>query len=221
VARSTGELWPLHDLLQSLRSLAASWHLGPDHGCAGRRSRCGWADDRYLYRARAPARRPASRATDGNIWTAREAVLRARFTPSWTPTACRRSSTLRPARLMTIGFAQHARPGCIQKQFYLQTVAMMRTGSGRPPTGKERGLTFRRNAIARSQSASALTCIERETWLSDSSTRSSSVGGLPLATTNSQPTTLPSSSSHQSGPGYGLRNPRPNPAGARGSRRSG
>ena len=31
------QLWPLHDLLQSLRSLAAGWRLGPDHGCARRR----------------------------------------------------------------------------------------------------------------------------------------------------------------------------------------
>jgi transposase len=31
-------LWPPHHLLQSLRPLAAGWRLGPDHGCAGRRS---------------------------------------------------------------------------------------------------------------------------------------------------------------------------------------
>ena len=29
---------PPHHLLQSLRSVAAGWRLGPDHGCAGRRS---------------------------------------------------------------------------------------------------------------------------------------------------------------------------------------
>ena len=29
---------PRHHLLQSLRSVAAGWRLGPDHGCAGRRS---------------------------------------------------------------------------------------------------------------------------------------------------------------------------------------
>ncbi len=32
MARSTGELWTLHDLLQSLRSLASGGHLEPDHG---------------------------------------------------------------------------------------------------------------------------------------------------------------------------------------------
>ena len=31
-------LWSPHHLLQSLRSVAAGWRLGPDHGCAGRRS---------------------------------------------------------------------------------------------------------------------------------------------------------------------------------------
>jgi transposase len=29
---------PLHDLLQSVRALAEGRDLGPDHGCAGRRS---------------------------------------------------------------------------------------------------------------------------------------------------------------------------------------
>jgi hypothetical protein len=37
---------PIHDLLQSLRALATGWHLGPDHGSAGRRSCRGGADDR-------------------------------------------------------------------------------------------------------------------------------------------------------------------------------
>ena len=30
------QLRPPYHLLQSLRSLAAGWRLGPDHGCAGR-----------------------------------------------------------------------------------------------------------------------------------------------------------------------------------------
>src|SRR5208337_4686553 len=38
MAGSAGDLWAIHDLLQSLRSLAAGWHLGPDHESAGRRS---------------------------------------------------------------------------------------------------------------------------------------------------------------------------------------
>jgi hypothetical protein len=43
--RPARELWAIHDLLQSLRSLAAGWHLGPDHGSAGRRPRWRGADD--------------------------------------------------------------------------------------------------------------------------------------------------------------------------------
>ena len=36
--RDLPETYGPHHLLQSLRSLAAGWRLGPDHGCAGRRS---------------------------------------------------------------------------------------------------------------------------------------------------------------------------------------
>jgi hypothetical protein len=53
-------------------------------------------------------------------------------------------------------------------------------------------LTFRRNEIARSQSASALICTERATWSSGSSTRSSNVGASQRATISLPPTTLPS-----------------------------
>ena len=56
LARPAGVLWSPHHLLQSPCPLAAGWCLGPDHGCAGRRSRRGRADDRYLDHARAPAR---------------------------------------------------------------------------------------------------------------------------------------------------------------------
>jgi hypothetical protein len=38
-------------MLQSLRSLAEGWRLGPDHGCTDRSSRCRSADDRYICRA--------------------------------------------------------------------------------------------------------------------------------------------------------------------------
>jgi transposase len=38
LARHARDLWSPHHLLQSLRSVAAGWRLGPDHGCAGRRS---------------------------------------------------------------------------------------------------------------------------------------------------------------------------------------
>jgi transposase len=35
-ARPAGELRSPDHLLQSLRSVAAGWRLGPDHGCPGR-----------------------------------------------------------------------------------------------------------------------------------------------------------------------------------------
>jgi hypothetical protein len=38
MARSAGDLWPLYDLLQSLRSLGKSWCLEPDYGRTGRDS---------------------------------------------------------------------------------------------------------------------------------------------------------------------------------------
>jgi hypothetical protein len=38
VARPARDLWSPHHLLQSLRAVATGWRLGPDHGCAGRRS---------------------------------------------------------------------------------------------------------------------------------------------------------------------------------------
>jgi transposase len=41
VARSARELRTSYDLLQSLRSLATGWHLGPDHEWLGDGSRCG------------------------------------------------------------------------------------------------------------------------------------------------------------------------------------
>ena len=56
MARPARDLWPPYHLLESLRSLAAGWRLGPDHRCTCRRPRCGRADDRYLGRAGAPAR---------------------------------------------------------------------------------------------------------------------------------------------------------------------
>jgi transposase len=63
--------------------------------------------------------------------------------------------------------------------------------------------------IARIRSASALTSTELVTWSSGSSTRSSIVGVSPPVTTSSQPTTLPSSSSHPSEFGCALMSSRP------------
>jgi len=55
----------------------------------------------------------------------------------------------------------------------------------------------------------APTCIARAISSNGSSTRSSSVGVSPPATTNSQPTISPSSSSQLSASGYVLMSPRP------------
>ena len=57
--------------------------------------------------------------------------------------------------------------------------------------------------------ASAHIYTVRVTWSNGSSIRSSSVGGSRRATTNSRPTTWPSSSSHQYGCGCALMSPRP------------
>jgi transposase len=71
------------------------------------------------------------------------------------------------------------------------------------------GPTFRRDAIATNRPASVPTSTVPATWLSGSSTRSSNVVGSRHATTNSPPTTLPSSSLHRSGYGCALMSPRP------------
>jgi hypothetical protein len=92
-----------------------------------------------------------------------------------------------------------------------QIEATMLTGSGRSPVRKARGRTSRRNAIAKIRSASARTCTEHVTWSSGSSTRSSSVGALQLATTSSRPTTLLSSSLLPFEFGYAFMSPRPRP----------
>src|SRR5262249_12984810 len=77
-----------------------------------------------------------------------------------------------------------------------------------PPRGAF-GQTFRRDAIATNRSASVPISTVPATWLSGSSTRSSSVVGSQLATTSLRPTTLPSSTLHQSGYGCALMSPRP------------
>ena len=64
------------------------------------------------------------------------------------------------------------------------------------------------NAIAKTRFALAPICIARAISSNGSSTRSSNVGVSRPATTNSQPTTLPSSSSHQSAFGCALMSPR-------------
>jgi transposase len=49
---------------------------------------------------------PVSRTTIIKIWVAREGALRARFTRSWTPTACQSVLPSRPVRHTTIGCAR-------------------------------------------------------------------------------------------------------------------
>jgi transposase len=72
-----------------------------------------------------------------------------------------------------------------------------------------RGKTSRRNGTGRSRSVLAVTSIAPTIWLSGSSIRSSSVGGLQLATISWQQTTSPSSSLRQFGYGCALMSPRP------------
>jgi transposase len=52
---------------------------------------------------------------------------------------------------------------CFNKRCYSRIVDTTRTGSGSLPSSKEHGRTFRRNEIAKTQSASARICIVRGT----------------------------------------------------------
>ena len=74
---------------------------------------------------------------------------------------------------------------------------------------KVRWPTFRRDAIAPSQSASARISIEPETWANGSSTRSNTVAVSQPAMTSWRPTILLSSSLLRSGYGCALMSPRP------------
>jgi transposase len=77
---------------------------------------------------------------------------------------------------------------------------------------KVRWRTFRLDATALSQSASARISIALATWSNGSSIRSSTVAGLQLATRSSRRTTSPSFSLHPSGYGCALMSPRPSQA---------
>jgi len=57
MARSAGELWALHDLLQPVCSLAVGWHLGLDHGGPRGNVRRLRPDDRHIYCPGTSARR--------------------------------------------------------------------------------------------------------------------------------------------------------------------
>ena len=128
----------------------------------------------------------------------------------WTPRVYQCTSALRSVRLTTIGYAQFCSVDCVRERCCWQIEDMTPIGSGRSLLSKARRQTSHQNEIARSQSASAPISTERATWSSGSSTRSSNVVvASPPATKNSQPTILPSSSSHLSGFGYVLMSPRP------------
>jgi hypothetical protein len=71
------------------------------------------------------------------------------------------------------------------------------------------GLTFRRDAIAASRSASAHISIEPAIWSSGSSTKLNTVAGSQRAMTSWRPTTSLSSSLRRSGYGCALMSPRP------------
>jgi transposase len=85
-----------------------------------------------------------------------------------------------------------------------------RTGSGSLPASKEFGRTFRRNAIAKTQSALAPICTVLATRSNGSSTRSGNVGVLRHDMTSSQPTVWRSSNSRQPEFVCVLMSPRPN-----------
>src|SRR3954452_2892952 len=71
MARPARDLWSPNYLLQSLRSVAAGWRLGPDHGClpAGHDARCRW----LIHPSSAcTSTAPVSRTTIAKTWGARE-----------------------------------------------------------------------------------------------------------------------------------------------------
>ena len=133
----------------------------------------------------------------------------ARFTRWLTPTACRSIWPLRPVKRTTICCVRFYSAPCFHKRCCSRIVGMTRTGSGSLPASKARGPTSRRNAIAKTRSNSALTCIARAISSNGSSARSSSVGASLPDMTSSQPTIGRSSSLHQFEFGCVLMRPRP------------
>ena len=89
--------------------------------------------------------------------------LTSKITRWWTPTGYRSISRSRPVRRMIIGCVRFSSAPCSHKRSYSRIVDTTRTGSGSLPASKEHGRTFRRNEIAKTQSASARICIARGT----------------------------------------------------------
>ena len=77
--------------------------------------------------------------------------------------ACRSISPSRPARRTTIGCVRFSSARCTHTRCCSPIVDTTRTGSGSLPASKGRGRTFRRNAIAKTRSASVRICIARAT----------------------------------------------------------
>jgi hypothetical protein len=75
----------------------------------------------------------------------------------------RQISLSRPVRRMTIGCVRFSSAPCFHKRCCSRIVDTMRTGSGSLPASMARGQTFRRNAIAKTRSASALIFIAHAT----------------------------------------------------------
>jgi hypothetical protein len=123
--------------------------------------------------------------------------------------ACRCISLSRPVRRMTIGCVQFSSGPYFHKRCCSRIVDTTRTGSESLPASKGHGRIFHPNEIAKTQSALVRICIERATWSSASSTRSSSVGVSRPDMTNSRPTIWRSLNSHQSEFGCALTSPRP------------
>ena len=109
-----------------------------------------------------------------------------------------------PAKLTTIGSAELLTDRSCN-QCCWQIGDMTLTGSGRSSVNKARGPIFRRKAIEKSRFVLAHLVSRAQ----PRSTRSSSVGGSPRATTNLRPTIWPSSNWPLSVSGYALMSPRP------------
>jgi hypothetical protein len=147
------------------------------------------------------------------IWVAHEAARRARFTRWWTPIPGRSISRSRPVRHTTIGCVRLSSTPCSHKRCYSRIVHTARTGLESLPARMGRGRTFRRNAIAKTLSASARICVasvsraelDRTVLQQD---QAMSVCRDPIRQTP-RPTIWPSSNSHQSEFGCVLMSPRP------------
>ncbi len=92
-----------------------------------------------------------------------EGALRARFTRSWTPTACQSVLPSRPVRHTTIGCARLSSARCCHRRCCSRIVDTTLTGLGSLPASREHGQTFRQNEIAMTRSASARIYIARAT----------------------------------------------------------